>query len=76
MAKGFAQYPDSGTLNKIRMYIRQELQDLYDQCTEAQQDIFCRMYGSVGKISMEKIPWAIVQIENTLSKRNSSEGEG
>ncbi len=61
----------SDTLNRIKEYRKQALIDLYNQCTEEQQNLFNRMYVSVDKISEDKIDWAIQQCERTILKNES-----
>lgn len=57
----------SVALEKIRKFRKQVLVDLYNQCTEPQQALFNRMYGSIDKIPEEKINWAIQQCERTIA---------
>lgn len=47
---------------------RELLKKLYDQCTEPQQQLFCRMYKSIEDIPEDKIDWAIQQCERTIEK--------
>jgi len=55
------------TLKKIELYMRTQVQELLDQCTAAQQDMFKRMYGSIETMDIKKMDWAIQQCERTIS---------
>ena len=59
----------SEALQKIKNYRKQVLTDLYNQCSKAEQDLFNRMYGSLEKISDEKIDLAIQQCERTIGRK-------
>lgn len=52
--------------------LREKMRTMLTQCTEAQQNIFCRMYGSVDEVSDEKLDWAFYQIENSLKKNHAA----
>ncbi len=56
----------SESLQKIKDYKMQILRSLYNQCTEPQQVLFCRMYKSVDEIPEDRIDWAIQQCERTI----------
>lgn len=58
----------SEALDKIRNFKSQILQELYDQCTPEQQQLFNRMYESTDQIPEDKIDWAIQQCERTVEK--------
>lgn len=58
---------NSYTLNKIKKFRRDSLQELLSQCTPDQISIFNRMYKSIDDIPDEKIDWAIQQCENTIN---------
>ena len=47
---------------------RQALRNLLSQCTNAQVNIFNRMYKSVEEIPEEKISWAFKQCERTINQ--------
>ena len=49
---------------------RNILKDLLRQCTEKQQGIFERMYGSIDKIKGTQIPWATKQCERTIEQNS------
>lgn len=51
---------------------REILRELVEQCTEKQQEVFARMYGSVDEINNKEIPWATKQCERTI-EMNSPE---
>jgi hypothetical protein len=61
---------ESVVLNRLRLEKKRALVELYNQCTEPQQEIFNRMYGSTDTIPEEKINWAIQQCERTIFKNN------
>jgi len=63
----------SKTLKAIDDFKRKSLQDLLDQCTEPQQNLFARMYVSVEEINTDKIDWAIQQCERTIEKNKTGE---
>lgn len=48
---------------------RESLREKLNRCTEAEVTMFNRMYGSVDKISFEKMEWAERQIDRTLAKK-------
>lgn len=58
----------SESLENIKNFRKDTLKKLLDQCTEPQQQIFNRMYGSLAEIPDEKIDWAIQQCERTIIK--------
>ena len=58
----------SKTLEEIELFRKEKLKSLYEQCTKPQQDLFNRMYGSLEKIPLDKVDWAIQQCERTISK--------
>ena len=58
----------SETLKKIADFRHNQLRELLEQCTEPQQTLFNRMYGSIDSISEDRIDWAIQQCEGTLKK--------
>lgn len=60
----------SESLNEIKGYRRAVLLDLYNQCTEKQQEFFNRMYVSVEVIAEDKIDWAIRQCERSIENNN------
>ncbi len=61
----------SEALNDIKEYRNQKLRDLLAQCTEGQQGMFNRMYGSVETIADECINRAIEQCEATIKKNKA-----
>lgn len=66
----------SESLKRIKKFKKKILRELYDQCTEGQQDLFNRMYGSIQVIPEEKVELAILQCERTIKKnRNRSSKE-
>jgi len=64
----------SEVLNRLKAEKKKILVDLYNQCTDAQQDIFNRMYGSTDNVSDAKMDWAIQQCERTVIKNNEKIG--
>jgi len=60
------------TLDKIREFRYNKLQELLDKCSDGSKDKFKRMYGTLNANEMpdDKIDWAIQQCENTLRKFN------
>lgn len=56
---------------RVDEYKRQLLREGLSQCTEAQVNMFNRMYGSVDTIADDQIEHAFLQIENTVRKNNS-----
>jgi hypothetical protein len=61
----------SKALKKIDDFRRQTLDDLYNQCTPEQQNLFNRMYVSITAIPDGKIDWAIQQCERTIAKNKT-----
>lgn len=62
----------SEALKKVEDFKKQVLLDLYNQCTEPQQNMFKRMHGSVETIEDDKIDIAIQQCERTITKTNGN----
>jgi hypothetical protein len=58
----------SEALARVTEFKKQMLRDFLAQCTEAQVDMFNRMYGSVETIKEDKMEWAIQQCERTVAK--------
>ena len=58
----------SQALKEIEAFRRATLSELYHQCTEQQQALFCRMYGSLAGVPDSKVNWAIQQCEATVKK--------
>lgn len=54
---------------------RDILREMLSKCSEAQVDRFNRMYKSVDKIKLDKIPWAIVQCSKTIEMNERNCGE-
>jgi hypothetical protein len=61
----------SKALARVTEFKRQMMRDFLAQCTEAQVDLFNRMYGSVDKIPEDKMDWAIQQCERTVAKNQT-----
>jgi hypothetical protein len=61
----------SEALKRIDDFRRQTLIDLYNRCTQEQQNLFNRMYVSVETIPDEKIDWAIQQCERTIAENEA-----
>lgn len=69
----------------IKKFAKELLKDLLDECTEAQQLIFKRMYcdknleysinDAVDQMDDDKIDWALTQVERTVEKNRSSIGQ-
>jgi hypothetical protein len=60
----------SDALARVTEFKRQIMRDFLAQCTEAQVDLFNRMYGSVETIAEDKMDWAIQQCERTVLKNS------
>jgi len=64
---------------KLQEFARNTLKSNLAECTDAQRDIFARMYGRFGTndtidtvvdgMAADKLDWAMQQIENTLEKK-------
>ena len=60
----------------LQEFARQQLKDGLSKCTEAQRDLFRRMYSHkdltcpmdevVDRMPEDKLDWAMQQVENTL----------
>ena len=61
----------SKALKEIEAFRRATLSELYHKCTEKQQAVFCRMYGSLEAVPDVKVDWAIQQCEATIKKNNA-----
>ena len=48
------------------------LRELLSECTEGQNEMFCKMYISVEKIPIDKINRAYEQIELTIEKNKNN----
>lgn len=48
---------------------RKRLREVLNKCTEGQQNIFNRMYGSIETIPEDKMSWAYSQVMRTLNKQ-------
>jgi len=69
----------------LEAYARQYLKDGLAQCTDAQQLMFKRMYAhgrlempindAVDGMPIEKLDWAMVQLERTLARNNRKAAE-
>lgn len=63
--------PQSETFKDMLWLVRAILEEMLSQCTEAQRDVFARMYPEgIDAIPFEKLDWACKQVENTLSKQS------
>lgn len=61
--------PHSRVMQDAFAHARSSLAAMLAQCTSAQQDIFNRMYPQgVDGIELEKLDWALKQVETTLAK--------
>ena len=56
----------------IDRYLRPDLAELFNQCTEGQQRKFIRIFGSVETMNPDKIASAIALCERTI-KNNQTE---
>lgn len=57
--------------------MRQVLTAMLAQCTEAQQDIFRRMYPEgIAGLSVERLDWACRQVEVTIEKNRAAQPKG
>lgn len=66
--------------SKLQTYAREELKEGLNQCTEAQQLLFKRLYSHdnldlsidevVDKMPDDKLNWAMQQVERTLAKED------
>ena len=66
---------ESIAIKEIKEYTRIKLQEELNKCTEAEKELFARMYVSTKVIAEEKIPWAFKQIENTIARRENTKKE-
>ena len=64
----------SEALEKISIYKRQVLKDLYDQCTEGQQGKFNQIFKGIDRVPEEKIESAILICERTVAKNKKEHG--
>jgi hypothetical protein len=56
-------------INKMEIsedFKRDTLTDLYNQLPEANQQFFCKMYGSLEEVKDDQVDWAIQQCQRTL----------
>jgi hypothetical protein len=65
----------SEALLRATEFKRQIIGEFLTECSEAQVDLFNRMYGSVETIAEDKMDWAIQQCERTVAK-NRAKAEG
>ena len=64
----------SKALEKVELYQRGLLAEMLSQCNEFQQGIFARMYpDGAANMSLEKVPWAIEQVERTIQINQKKE---
>ena len=56
----------SKTMENNAILVREEMDNLLSQCTEAQQNLFNLMYPN--GVQDDKLDWALSQIERTLNK--------
>ena len=55
----------SKTIEELTKAARERMEELLTLCTEAQQNLFERMYPN--DVPDEKLDWALSQIERTLN---------
>ena len=55
-------------------YLRPNLAELFNQCTEGQQRKFIRIFGSVETMNPNKIASAIALCERTIKKNQAEAG--
>ena len=48
---------------------RAKIKKLLDQCTDAEVNLFNRMYGSIDVIPEEKMSWAYTRCKRTVDNR-------
>lgn len=61
--------PQSEAFKSMLHSVRLVLADMLSNCTEAQQDMFARMYPEgIDAIPADRLDWACKQVENTLTK--------
>jgi hypothetical protein len=65
----------SPTMEKIDKFKRQFIKELLSQCTEEQQALFKRMYGSVDTMDEKNMAWAIHQCEATIKSNEEKAKE-
>lgn len=60
----------------VELFLRDKIRVGLDQCTEPQRDLFRRMYGGLYEaVPLDKLEWALSQVERTLAKKAKAEGE-
>lgn len=56
----------SETIGELNLQARDKLVNMLSQCTEAQQNLFRRMYPD--GVPDDRLDWALSQVERTLNK--------
>jgi len=64
----------SQALKRIEDFKQQVLNELLNQCTPEQQNLFDRMYGNLRKVPKDEFEKAIQQCELTIIKNNRVQG--
>lgn len=68
-------YNMSKSLERIEDFRKQVLQELYDQCTKPQQDLFDRIHPTgIRHMTPDKINPAILLCERTIEKNKTQNG--